>query len=107
MWPIGMTCDLGLLPRRQVSVRVHQQSAGLGFQLGDFLADICVARISEVAQLPDLALEFSDRLFEVEKRFHPAASYTFTLQAEDLRRAVFSPLARSRDPICRAFFTMT
>ena len=65
--PVGMARHLSLLPGRQVRVRLNEQSAGLGLQPDHFIADIGVARFGKAAQLPDLAFQFSDGLFKIEK----------------------------------------
>jgi len=66
MGPIGVARHLRLLPGAELAVGLAQQPVGLLLQLGHLLGDVDVAAVGEMAQLLDLAFEFSDRLFEIE-----------------------------------------
>jgi len=68
--PVRMARHLGLLPGRQLGVGLAQQPLGLALQARDFLRDVDVIVVREVAQLLDLALELGDRLFKIQKIGH-------------------------------------
>src|SRR6185436_16053557 len=67
MRPLGMTCNLGLLPGRELGVGIDQRRAGLLFELLDLIRDRYRPLLAfHGAQLGDLAFQLGDRLLEIE-----------------------------------------
>jgi hypothetical protein len=67
MRPLGVACDLGLLPGRQLGVGLAQQLLGARLEPRDLIPELQVAALGQMAQLLDLALELADRLLEVQQ----------------------------------------
>ena len=70
--PVGMARELHLLPRRELGEGLGQEPARLGLEPADLVGDIDVAAGGEMTQLFDLALEFRQRLLEIEEVAHRA-----------------------------------
>ncbi len=64
---VGMAGHLHLLPGGELLVALPQQTIGLRLQLGDLVGNVDLAIGGDVAQFLDLAFEFGDRFFEVQK----------------------------------------
>jgi hypothetical protein len=70
--PLRMARDQRLLPGRELGVGGPQQRLRLVAQPPHLLGHVDAARVGGPAQLLDLALEFGDRLFEVQEVAHGA-----------------------------------
>ena len=74
---LRMPCDLSNLPRRQLSVDILGQGLALGLQPANFFGDVDSGIVLHKTQLFDLAFQFGDRLFKVQKgRFHGRVLYS-------------------------------
>jgi hypothetical protein len=70
MRALGVARDLDLLPRVQLLVELAMDAVLLGRELRDFLDNIELVDVREVAKFLDLALKLGDWLLEFEKCFH-------------------------------------
>src|SRR5262249_20344604 len=86
-------------PRAELAVGLPQQPVRLLLQLADFVGDVDVAAVGEVAQLRDLAFEFGDRLFEIEIGRHPLPwqCVAASLRRGRMRRRLLAQANRRRD----------
>src|SRR3546814_15662805 len=70
MRALRMARHLDLLPWRQLLVGLPELALRLRLEPRNLLGDVDVSDIREMPQFLDLAFEFCDRLFEVEKGPH-------------------------------------
>jgi hypothetical protein len=73
VWPLGVARDLHLLPRREIRVDVTPDGVDFPLDRADLAADICVRFKRTLAQLFELADEFTQwflKLQHVGRRFH-------------------------------------
>jgi hypothetical protein len=69
MRPLGMACDLGLLPWGELGIGLAQELLGARLEARDLVLEVEVAAVGEVTQLLDLAFQLADRLLELEQFF--------------------------------------
>ena len=67
---VGMAGDLGFLPGRQLAIDGPQLTVRGGGQPGDLIGDVQAVGFRHPSEFLDLALQLSDRLFEIEEVAH-------------------------------------
>jgi hypothetical protein len=65
-----MARKLDLLPWRELGIGLPQQPIDLALKPSDFVSNIEIAAIGEMAQLFNLAFKLGERLLEFEKVSH-------------------------------------
>src|SRR5690606_11945387 len=67
MRPVGMTCDLDLLPRGQLPIGFAQRVLRPLLEPGNFVSNVdCLAALGKLLQFENLAFEVGNGFFEIE-----------------------------------------